>query len=380
MIRQCKRRRAGHLLALLLGLPGAALVPAPLRAAAPPLEIRVMARGLEHPWSLAFLPGGGVLVTERAGRLRLLEGGRLRTVAGVPAVFASGQGGLFDVVLHPRFAENRLLFLSYAAGDRRANGTRVAVARLAGDRLEDLRILWSAIPAKRGAVHFGGRMAVLPDGSLLVTTGDGFDRREDAQRLDSPLGKILRLSPAGGAPADNPFARNARALPHLWSLGHRNPQGLAYDPVRGAVFALDHGPRGGDEVNRVAAGANHGWPIATKGRDYSGATISPFSRYPGMAEPLHVWTPSIAPAGLAVYRGTMFPEWQGDLFVGGLASRDLRRLRLDAAGRPVAEERLLAERGQRIRDVRVAPDGALWVTTDARRGEVIRIARASAGA
>jgi glucose/arabinose dehydrogenase len=343
------------------------------------LDVQVVARGLNHPWSLAFLPDGGVLVTERVGRLKLLKDGQQQEIEGVPPVLAEGQGGLFDVLLHPRFAENRLVYLSYAAGDRRANGTRVAVARLDGERLVDLRIIWSAVPAKRGSVHFGGRMAWLPDGTLLVATGDGFDRREDAQRLGSPLGKIIRIADNGGAPADNPFVRQARALPTIWSLGHRNPQGLAHDPVRGAVFAHEHGPRGGDEVNRIRPGANFGWPIATHGRDYSGATISPFTSYPGMEDPLHVWTPSIAPSGLAVYRGGMFPEWAGDLLVGGLVSRDVRRLRLDAGGRLMGEERLLADRRQRIRDVRVAPDGAVWVTVDAARGEVLRISRASGG-
>lgn len=360
-----------RMLALLVlgGLPTVA------PAAAPELEVAVVARGLNHPWSLAFLPDGGVLVTERAGRLRLLKDGEVRTIEGVPPVLAEGQGGLFDVLLHPRFPENRLVYLSYAAGDRRANGTRVAVARLEGDRLANLRIIWSAVPAKRGSVHFGGRMAWLPDGTLLVTTGDGFDRREDAQRLSSPLGKIIRIADNGGAPGDNPFAKEARALPTIWSLGHRNPQGLAYDPVRSAVFSHEHGPRGGDEVNRIEAGANFGWPIATHGRDYSGATISPYTSYAGMVDPLHVWTPSIAPSGLAVYRGEMFPEWNGDLLVGGLVSRDVRRLRLDAMGRVLGETSLLGDRRQRIRDVRVAPDGAVWVTVDAARGDVLRISR-----
>jgi glucose/arabinose dehydrogenase len=362
----------------MLGLLLWALLPAAAATASPPLEVQVVARGLNHPWSLAFLPDGGVLVTERPGRLRLLKDGEVRTIAGVPPVLAEGQGGLFDVLLHPRFLENRLVYLSYAAGDRRANGTRVAVARLEGDRLANLRIIWSAVPAKSGSVHFGGRMAWLPDGTLLVTTGDGFDRREDAQRLSSPLGKIVRISDNGGAPADNPFAGEARALPAIWSLGHRNPQGLAYDPVRSAVFSHEHGPRGGDEVNRIEAGANFGWPIATHGRDYSGATISPFTTYPGMVDPLHVWTPSIAPSGLAVYRGAMFPEWAGDLLVGGLVSRDIRKLRLDGTGRVVGEESLLGDRRQRIRDVRVAPDGAIWVTVDASRGEVLRISRRAA--
>ncbi|WP_448586592.1 PQQ-dependent sugar dehydrogenase [Thermaurantiacus sp.] len=340
------------------------------------LRTEVVAGKLRHPWSLAFLPEGGVLVTERSGRLLRIAEGRVTPVAGLPRVFASGQGGLFDVRLHPDFATNRLLYLSYAHGSSRANATRVARARLEGDRLRNLEVIWTATPMKRRNVHFGGRLAFLPDATLLVTTGDGFDFREEAQRLGSPLGKVMRLTADGRPAPGNPFTARPGAQSAIWTLGHRNPQGLAFDPVRRLVYLHEHGPRGGDELNILEAGHNYGWPVATRGRDYSGATISPYRRYPGMTEPLLDWTPSIAPSGLVVYRGAMFPEWQGDLLLGALASRELRRIRLSPDGRRVlGQDSLLKSAGARIREVAVAPDGALWVTTDAPDGQLLRISR-----
>ncbi|WP_194744321.1 PQQ-dependent sugar dehydrogenase [Thermaurantiacus tibetensis] len=345
-------------------------------AAAQALRTEVVAGGLDHPWSIAFLPDGSALVTERAGGLVRIAGGRVMRIRGVPRVLTGGQGGLFDVRPHPRFAENRLVYLSYAHGSPRANGTRLARARLEGDRLVGLEVLWTATPAKRGLVHYGGRFLFLPDGTILLTTGDGFDFREDAQRRTSPLGKVMRLTEAGRPAPDNPFAGTEGALPEIWTLGHRNPQGLAFDAVRGLVYAHEHGPRGGDEVNILVPGRNYGWPVATRGRDYSGATISPYRRYPGMEEPLLDWTPSIAPSGLAVYRGAMFPEWTGDLLVGALVDREVRRVRLSPDGRQVlGQESLLKAAGARIRDVAVAPDGAVWLATDAPDGQVLRVSR-----
>ena len=335
----------------------------------------MVAGGLNHPWGLAFLPDGGVLVTERPGRMKLLRGGKAIAVTGVPKVLSAGQGGLFDVVLHPKFAENGFVYLSYAGGSIDANGTRVARARLVGNQLRDVTVIWSATPTKRGGVHFGGRMAFLPDGTLVLTTGDGFDYRERAQKLDSPLGKVMRITDTGGIPADNPFANQPGAIGSIWSYGHRNPQGLAYDPVRQRLFQHEHGPRGGDEVNVITRGGNFGWPVATHGMDYSGATISPFKSYKGMLDGLVVWVPSIAPSGLAVYRGAMFPEWEGDLLVGALVDQEVRRVDLDAAGKVLGQQSLFKKLNARIRDVRVAPDGAIWLTTDSDAGQVLRVTR-----
>ncbi|WP_448582249.1 PQQ-dependent sugar dehydrogenase [Thermaurantiacus sp.] len=350
------------------------LLAAPAYAQA--LRTEVVAGGLDHPWSIAFLPDGSALVSERGGGLRRISGGTVTSIRGLPRVLTGGQGGLFDVRPHPAFAQNRLVYLSYAHGTARANGTRLARARLEGDRLVGLEVLWTATPAKRGLVHYGGRFLFLPDGTILLATGDGFDFREDAQRKTSPLGKVVRLTESGKPAPGNPFARSQGALPEVWTLGHRNPQGLALDPVRGLVYAHEHGPRGGDEVNILAPGRNYGWPVATRGRDYSGATISPFRRYPGMEEPLLDWTPSIAPSGLAVYRGAMFPEWTGDLLVGALVDREMRRVRLSPDGKTVlGQESLLGGAGARIRDVAVAPDGAIWLATDAPDGQILRVSR-----
>jgi glucose/arabinose dehydrogenase len=333
-------------------------------------SVTVMADGLDHPWSLAFLPDGRVLVTERRGALRVIESdGSLGEISGVPPVFNESQAGLFDVLLHPRFAENQTLFLSFAKGNMKANATTIVRARLDGSRLVGVREIFVNTPLKAGPVHFGGRMVALSDGSLVMSTGDGFDYREQAQVLGSGLGKIVRIGGDGSIPADNPFEGSK-----VWSFGHRNPQGLALDPATGVLWSHEHGARGGDEVNRIERGRNYGWPVATKGLDYSGATISPFKSYPGMEEPLVVWVPSIAPSGLAVYRGAMFPDWDGSLIVGALADEELRLVTLDAAGQLVRQARIVPEIDVRVRDVRVAPDGAVWVTTDEEMGKVLRIA------
>lgn len=358
-----------------LALTGAARVPQTVPDSQVPVRVEVMASGLDHPWSLAFLPGGGVLVSERNGGLRRLDGGKLFRVSGVPGVFHEGQAGLFDVLPHPDFHSNGLVFLSYAHGTRSANGTRVARAKLVGNSLIEVTPIYTAAPPKRGPVHFGGRMAFLPDGTLMLTTGDGFDFREQAQKLDSPLGKVMRIAIDGKVPPGNPYASSADAQGAIWSVGHRNPQGLAYDPVRRMLFAHEHGPRGGDEVNVIRRGGNYGWPVVTLGMDYSGATISPFRNYPGMIDPLVSWVPSIAPSGLAVYRGGMFPEWQGSLLLGALVDKELRVVKLSPTGQPIGQERVLRNLGERIRDVRVAPDGSVWVTTDSPAGKVLRLTR-----
>jgi glucose/arabinose dehydrogenase len=360
-----------------------AIHPAVLRAELPttPITIETVAEGLAWPWSVAELPDGQLLVTERSGRLRRIVDGRLapEPVAGVPAAYVASQGGLFDVLPHPDFASNRLIYLSLAVGDARANALAVVRAKLDGNALTEVREIWRARPDKRGPVHYGGRMAWMSDGTLLVTTGDGFDYREAAQDPASDLGKVVRLDADGRAPADNPLADADGQRSAVWTLGHRNAQGIAIDPVTGTVWAHEHGPRGGDELNRLAAGANYGWPVATFGLDYTGARVSPFTAQPGMVDAVNVWTPSIAPAGLAVYRGNRFTDWDGDLLVAALVPRHLERLRI-RDGRVVDREILLADLGERLRDVRVAGDGALLVTTDADNGRLLRITPRAAGA
>ena len=336
-------------------------------------QIETVADGLAFPWSLAFLPGGELLVTERGGTLKRWHPERgLERVSGVPEVYASGQAGLFDVLLAPDFSDSSTLFLSYSCGTDSANHLCVSSAVLAEDSLTNVQEIFRARPAKVGNAHFGGRMAWYRDGSLIVTLGDGFDEREQAQRLNSHLGKIVRIWPDGSVPDDNPFVGRDGALPEIFSLGHRNVQGLLFDQETGGLLAHEHGPRGGDEINHIRAGANYGWPIATHGKDYTGALVTPFTQLDGIAEPLIHWTPSIAPSGFAIYRGHQFPQWQGQVFVGALADQSVHRVAFEN-GRGVVKERLLSGQGQRIRDVRSGPDGALYLLTDGDPGQVLRL-------
>lgn len=338
------------------------------------LRVEILAEGLEYPWSLAFLPSGDLLVTERAGRLRVIRDGRLveTPIGGVPAVHAAGQGGLLDVLVAPDFSDSRTLFLTLVHGDARANATRVVRARLENDRLTEVTPIFTARPTKSTAAHYGGRLLMLPDGSLLLGLGDGFNLREQAQDLGSHLGKIVRFHADGSVPDDNPFVGREDVLPEIYSYGHRNIQGLARDPVSGHVYAHEHGPRGGDELNVIRPGANYGWPLATHGRDYSGALVSPYRQLEGMEDALLGWTPSIAPSGLARYDGELFAGWQGDLLVTALAARELRRVQL-RDGQVVGESILLKGLGERLRDVRVGPEGAIYVLTDAAPGQLLRL-------
>ena len=342
-----------------------------------PYRLVTVAEGLSHPWCLAFLPDGDLLVTERSGALRLVRDGALQSqpIDGVPPVYVRSQGGLFDVLPHPDFAANRLLYLSYAHGDARGNATRIARARLDGMALAELTPIFTVQPSKRPPMHYGGRMMFLPDGTLLLATGDGFVHREEAQRLDNLLGKVVRLNDDGSIPADNPFV-GAAGRDEIWTYGHRNPQGLALAPgVAGepsTVYLHEHGPRGGDELNRLEPGRNYGWPLATFGIDYNGAVISPFSEYAGTEQPLLHWTPSIAPAGMAWYGGDLFPHWRGDLFVTSLVFNTIERIDLED-GRVVGQERLFEEIGERLRDIRVGPNGHLYILTDSRQGQIVRV-------
>ncbi|WP_425410337.1 PQQ-dependent sugar dehydrogenase [Hyphococcus sp.] len=341
------------------------------------LSVETIAEGLVNPWSVAFLPGGDMLVTEREGRLRIIRDGELveEPVSGVPEVLAWNQGGLFDVLLHPNFAENRLLYLAYAHGTRDENATRVARATFDGETLGDLEVLYDAKPLKDTGHHFGGRMVWGGDGKLYLTLGEGSRYKEKAQDMATSFGAVVRLNEDGSIPDDNPdFGEGA--LPELYSKGHRNAQGFAYDAERDILWETEHGARGGDEINIIEPGANYGWPLATYGIDYNGAKITPFTEYEGTKQPEKYWTPSIAPSGLAVYRGDMFADWDGDLLVGALAGTALHRVMIEN-GKPAGEERYLVDRAARIRDVSVGPDGAIYVTTEDRGGapvgEVLRL-------
>lgn len=342
--------------------------------AAEDYQIDVVADGLEWPWSLAFLPGDRMLVTERTGQLRIIDNGALveDPVDNVPAVFSDGQGGLFDVLPGRDFESSQLIYLAFAHGTDAANTTRLVRGRLEDGRLEEIQVLFTAAPTRDRPVHFGGRMAWLADGTLVLGLGDGFDYREQAQKLDSHIGTIVRLNADGSVPADNPFVDRDGALPEIYSYGHRNIQGLVFDADSGRLWQHEHGPRGGDEINRIEPGGNYGWPIATHGIDYSGAMVSPFKTRPGMIDPELTWTPSIAPAGMALYDGDLFPDWRGDLFVAALVDRSLHRIEVED-GQIIGRHRLLEELEERLRDVRTGPDGALYVLTDAENGRLLRI-------
>ena len=348
------------------------------------LQLTEVADGLEHPWALAFLPEGqGYLISERPGRLRLLDAqGRLHPpLGGVPAVFARGQGGLLDIALSPGFATDRLVYLSYAEADDEGQraGTAVGRGRLKEDlsALEGFRVIFRQLPKLSEGIHFGSRMAFGADGQLYVSLGEN-NQRATAQQLDKLQGKLVRLQPGGGVPADNPFVGREGVRPEIWSYGHRNPQGLALNPWSGRLWLHEHGPRGGDEINIPRAGRNYGWPKATHGINYSflpipeaeGATVA------GTEPPHHVWEKSPAISGMAFYSAERFPAWQHSLFIGALAGQALIRLQLQG-DQVVHEERLLQDRGWRIRDVRQGPDGFLYLLTDAPDGKLVRLGLAT---
>jgi glucose/arabinose dehydrogenase len=348
-----------------------------LPAQAAGYRVETVASGLEHPWSLAFLPDGRMLVTERPGRLRVIEPGpdgrpqlRPEPVAGVPTVLARGQAGLFDVVVDPAFASNGRVMLSFAHGTPEANHLRVVSARFDGRQLQAVQPVFTSRPAKTDVQHFGGRMVWLPDGSLLFGMGDGNLERTDAQRLHTHLGKMLRVLPDGSVPGDNPFVAREGALPEIYSYGHRNPQGMVL--VNGVPYSHEHGARGGDELNRLAPGVNYGWPLTTGGIDYTYARITPYRSLPGIEPPQLEWTPSIAPGGLAWYDGALFPAWRGSLLVAALKERSVRRVPM-VNGTPGPQEVLFQELGERIRDVRAGPDGAIYLLTDSKEGRVLRV-------
>ena len=358
--------------------PGQTRAPAVRTQAA--LTHTVVASGLSHPWGLALLPDGRWLVTERPGRLRLItaQGAVGAPIQGLPAVDAQGQGGLLDVAVGPSFATDRLIYWSYAEPREGGNGTAVARGRLSDDgaRVEGVQVVFRAQPTYAGRLHFGSALAFAPDGTLFITLGERSDRamRPQARRLDSHLGKVIRINADGSVPADNPFVGREGARPEIWSLGHRNVQGAAIGPD-GALWTVEHGARGGDELNRPRAGADHGWPDVAYGVEYSGAPLGQgVTAREGVEQPVYYWDPVIAPGGAVFYDGALFPEWRGNLLVAALKEKHVARLVLQG-GRVVGEERLLTDLDARIRDVAVGPDGAVWAVTDEDDGKLIRLGR-----
>lgn len=355
----------------------AALGLASLCVAAQTVRPQTVAQGLEHPWAVAFLPQGRFLVTERPGRLRVVQpdGSLGQPVQGVPKVAAGGQGGLLDLVLDREFARNRQLFFCFSEPGDGGNSTALARARLAPDeaRLEDVRVIFSQKPKVASSLHFGCRIAETPEGLLFLTLGDRFHRMQDAQALDNHHGKIVRLTKDGSPAPGNPFAGRPGALPEIWSLGHRNVQGAAIAPG-GRLWTHEHGPQGGDEINLPEAGRNHGWPVVTFGENYGGGKIGAgITQAPGMEPPLHYWVPSIAPSGMAFLTSDRYgASMKGDLFVGSLKFGYLARLEL-AGGRVAREHKLLSGIG-RVRDVRQGPDGLLYLLTDSAQGKLLRVA------
>lgn len=339
----------------------------------------VVASGLVHPWGLAALPDGNWLITEKPGRMRIVTAaGQVGApVAGLPAVDARGQGGLLDVVVSPDFARDRMVYWSYAEPRQGGNATSVARGRLSddGSRVENVQVVFRALPVYDGDKHFGSSLAFGPDGKLFVTLGERSDKpmRPQAQDLGSHMGKTIRINADGSVPQDNPFVGQAGALPEIWSLGHRNVQGVAIQPGTGAVWTIEHGTRGGDELNLEKAGANYGWPDAAYGIEYAGGAINTgATQKTGTEQPVYYWDPVIAPGGAVFYQGAMFPEWNGNLLVAALKEKHIARLVIQN-GRVVGEERLLTDLGARVRDVAIGPDGAVWAVTDEQNGKLVRL-------
>jgi glucose/arabinose dehydrogenase len=339
------------------------------------VRLVTVATGLAHPWGMAFLPDGRLLVTERPGRLRIIgtDGKVGEPLEGVPSVSATGQGGLLDVQLDPEFAKNRLVYLSYAEPREGGNGTAVARGQLNERGLDGVQVIFRQDVTINGRHHFGSRLVFDRDGRLFVTLGDRNSERARAQTLDSHIGKVVRIERDGKVPADNPFVGREGARPEVWSYGHRNVQGAALHPATGELWTHEHGPRGGDELNRTLAGRNYGWPTVTYGVEYSGKSISESPTAPGIEPPVHYWVPSIATSGLLFYTGDRFPQWRGNAFVGGLSSQQVSRLEMD--GNRVVREEVLFKGviGQRVRDVEQGPDGLIYLLTDQPDGQLLRI-------
>jgi len=365
---------------LMLAVTAAAAAPQSFRSSAGNLAVETVARGLVNPWALAFLPDGRMLVTERPGRMRIVgKDGKLSpALAGVPPVFARGQGGLHDVVLDRDYAQNSTIYFCFAQPASGGGRTALARAKLVDEatpRLDELKVIFQQEGPLSSGNHFGCRIAQAADDNLFLTMGDHFTTRDQAQNLGNHLGKLIRIKPDGSVPSDNPFVNRPGAKPEIWSYGHRNSQGATIHPQTTKLWEHEHGPRGGDEINIIDKGKNYGWPVIGYGIDYSGAKIHASTQQAGMEQPVKYWVPSIAPSGMAFYTGELFPKWKGSLFVGALVPGFL--VRLDIDGDNIGdEERLLQGLGERIRDVRQGPDGALWLVTDSSNGRVLRVAPA----
>jgi glucose/arabinose dehydrogenase len=338
------------------------------------IHVTTVAQGLQRPWGLAFLPDRRMLVTEKSGQLRIVErdGSLSKPLSGVPEVVTRGQGGLLDVELSPNFTQDRFVYLSYAEPGDSGAGTAVARGRFGDRALEDVQVIWQQTPKVSGGNHWGSRLVFRRDGTLFVTLGDRFDYRESAQDLSTTLGKIVRINPDGSVPRDNPFVGHAGAQPEIWSYGHRNIQAAALHPERDELWTVEHGARGGDELNQPQPRRNYGWPVITYGIDYSGERIGEGTAKERMEQPVYYWDPVIAPSGAVFYTGDVFPEWKGDLFIGSLQPGLLVRLRLNT-GRVIQEERYLDNLEERIRDVVQGPDGFLYLLTDSQDGRLLRI-------
>ncbi len=343
------------------------------------ISVSTIAAGLDHPWGIVVLPDGGMLVTERPGSLRhITSGGQVgEPISGVPEVDARGQGGLLDVTLHPKFTENRTVYLSFSEKGKGGNSTAVVRGRLSDDnrRLENVQVIFSQKPKVKSTKHFGSRIVFDRDGKLFVGLGERSDEefRGQAQDLNSHLGKVVRLNEDGSVPQDNPFVNHGDALPEIWSYGHRNIQAAAVHPGTGRLWEIEHGPRGGDEINIPQPGKNYGWPMVSHGINYDGTPVGTGEKdAPGMEDPIYTWTPVIAPSGMLFYGGGAFPEWQGDLLVGGLREESLVRLELEG-DKVVGEERMLKELGYRIRDVAEGPEGEVLLITDQDNGRILKL-------
>ena len=370
---QRRRNLLATAAASVLAAPMIARAQGVLRAGNVSYRVTTLTQDLEQPWGMAFLPDGRLLITERPGRLRIFANGRLERgpVGGVPRVYARNQGGLLDICLHPNFAQNNLVYLSYSGEGDGGAATVLARGEFRNNALVNVRPIFEALPRASGGLHFGSRIVFDRAGLLYVTCGERYQMQR-AQKLDDLGGKVVRLRDDGSVPPDNPFVGRAGARPEIFTYGHRNPQGMTIHPNTGRIWLCEHGPRGGDELNLLKAGANYGWPLATHGIDYSGATISPNKSLPGMEDAVRVWVPSISPSGLAFYTGDRFPAWKGSLFTGALSNNALFRIQLDG-DRYAGEERLLPDLLPYIRDVRQGPDGLIYVVTHTDQGGLYRL-------